>query len=203
MKLELLTRNKKMRKSSDRIFNFTLPALRTCPNAGACAVGCYSTQGAYVFSNVKPKHERNFDATKTNEFIGRMVLEVRKSRANVIRIHDAGDFYNREYMHKWFRIMEACPDVKFYAYTKMVNMFKQAIEMEHVPDNFTVIFSYGGKQDGAIDPDKDRHSQVFKHEDDLVRAGYVNASHDDMLALTPNKRVGLVYHGAKSKNWGK
>ena len=199
MKLELLTRNRKMKQSSARVFNFTLPALTTCPMAGACARGCYARQGAYIFSNVKPKHERNYEASQTDEFVSRMIQEVRQSRATHIRIHDSGDFYNREYMNKWFSIIEAMPDVKFYAYTKMVEMFKHA----HKPRNLGIIYSFGGKQDHLIDVRVDRHSQVFKHVDDLINAGYVDASHDDMLALTPNHRVGLVYHGAKSKNWGK
>lgn len=200
MKLELLTRNRKMKKSDNRIFNFTLPALSTCPQAGACARGCYARQGAYIFSNVKPKHERNYDATKTDEFIGRMIDEVRRSKADTIRIHDAGDFYDREYLGKWLKVMDAMPDVRFYAYTKMVEMFKHT---HNLPDNFTVIYSYGGKQDHMIDPSQDRHSQVFTDEASLIKAGYINASNDDMLALTPNHRVGLVYHGAKSKEWGK
>jgi Gene product 88 len=64
----------------------------------------------------------------------------------------------------------------------------------------------GGKQDAMINTDTDRHSKVFENETELASMGYIDASHDDMLALTPNVKVGLVYHGTKSyKNttWNK
>jgi hypothetical protein len=197
----LLTQNAKMKKSGDRVFNFTLPAIDTCPNRGSCARGCYAMQGAYRWSNVYAKHKANYNATLSDEFIGEMIVTIRKKRAKRIRIHDAGDFYSRDYAIKWQVIADACPDVEFYAYTKMVALFKRDLN-DTMPSNMTIIYSYGGKQDNMIAPDTDRHSQVFKHIDDLNRAGYVDASKDDSLALTPNKRVGLVYHGAKSKEWG-
>lgn len=199
--MNLLTQNSKMKKSGDRVFNFTLPALMTCPNAGECARGCYARQGAYTWSNVSAKHMRNYEASQTVEFIGAMITEIRGKRVRRVRIHDAGDFYSREYALKWFKIMEALPDVGFYAYTKQVEMFKR--ELFERPKNFRLIFSYGGKQDAMIDVELDRHSQVFKHVDDLHRAGYIDASKDDSLALTNNHRVGLVYHGANKKEWGK
>lgn len=200
--MNLLSINKKIKGSNfkGKAANFSLPALETCPNAGACARGCYAMQGAYRWSNVYAKHKANYNASLTNEFIGAMTLEVRMKRLNVVRIHDAGDFYNYAYAMKWVAIAEACPDVTFYAYTKMVNMFDHTIDL---PDNFIVIYSMGGKQDQSIDVNIDRHSQVFANEKDLEAAGYVNASKDDALAIGINPKIGLVYHGAKSKQWGK
>ena len=189
-----------MKKSGDRVFNFTLPALETCPNAGACARGCYAMQGAYRWSNVYAKHKANYNATMNDDFIGHIVHEVRAKRVNRVRIHDSGDFYSLDYARKWTAIAVACPDIEFYAYTKMVSMFKRSVSL---PDNMTIIYSYGGKQDVMIDVNKDRHSQVFANKEDLEAAGYIDASKDDSLALTNNKKVGLVYHGAKSKQWGK
>ena len=49
------------------------------------------------------------------------------------------------------------PDVLFYAYTKEVTMLKGVV----VPDNFRVVFSYGGQEDDAIDRSVDRHADVF------------------------------------------
>jgi hypothetical protein len=114
-----------------------------------------------------------------------------------IRIHDAGDFYGIEYAIKWFKVMshfQMNSAIKFYAYTKQVEMF-QGISK---PENFTVIYSFGGKQDHLIDTTLDRHSAVFGSLDSLLSAGYINASEDDIQALQPNHKVGLVYHGVKS-----
>ena len=198
--MNLLTQNSKMKRSGTRVFNFTLPALETCPNAGACARGCYAMQGAYRWSNVYAKHKANLDATHSDDFIGRIIDEVRKKRVQRVRIHDSGDFYSEQYFRKWLDIARAMPDVEFYAYTKMVSMVSK---LGRLPDNLTIIYSYGGKEDHLIDPNWERHSQVFATKEDLEAAGYIDASKDDSLALTSNHRVGLVYHGAKSKNWGK
>jgi hypothetical protein len=46
-----------------------------------------------------------------------------------------------------------------------------------------------------------RHSRVFKDLQSLNEAGYADASKDDSVALGPNPRIGLIYHGAKSKEW--
>jgi hypothetical protein len=213
----LLTQNKKIKSSSTdslTVYNFGIPAFKsetgifTCLMAGVCVAGCYAKSGAYVWGNVKQAYEKRLAASLKDDFVDIMSIDIRlilakKSTKNlVIRIHDSGDFYSLEYFGKWFQIMNRFPQVKFYAYTKMVEMFKGRF----LPSNFTLIFSLGGKQDALIDQVTDRHSRVFETVEELELAGYVNASHDDMLALTQNGKVGLVYHGAKSfKNtsWGK
>ena len=113
-----------------------------------------------------------------------------------VRIHDTGDFYDVEYTRKWFKIAELNPSVKFYAYTKMVSVFHKL--KDEMPDNFTIVYSYGGTEDALINPDTDKHARVFETVDDLNRAGYVDCSNDDLMIFQTDK-VGLVYHGAR--NW--
>lgn len=214
--MELLTQNGKMKKSSQNgitVVNWTIPAfqsktgLKTCPNAGLCAVGCYARQGAYMFGNVKSVHEEKLALTQTDTFITEMINEIERwlNKRNVkhlkVRIHDAGDFYNNEYLNKWLYIMQFFApneNVSFYAYTKQVSMFK-AYDPKTMPKNFRVIFSFGGKQDSLIDTKTDFHSRVFETVDQLEAAGYDDASHDDMVAATgTNPKVGLCYHGTKN-----
>jgi hypothetical protein len=213
----LLTQNRKIKSSSTdslTVYNFGIPALisetglKTCPNAGACAIGCYAKSGAYIWKNVRGAYENRLSATLRADFVDvvsadiEKILSKRSTKNLIIRIHDSGDFYDLGYFEKWFKVMTRFPQVKFYAYTKMVSM----LQGRFIPSNFTLIFSFGGREDKLIRSELDRHSRVFESVEALESAGYVNASHDDMLALTENKKVGLVYHGAKSfKNtsWGK
>jgi len=210
--MSLLVQNKKMKNSSIdglKVYNFGIPALYsskqkmfTCPNASACAKanGCYALQGAYKFSNVAKAYEDRLTVSLTPEFNQAISLEIdkalksKKTKKLVIRIHDSGDFYSAEYLVKWLNIMARYPQVQFYAYTKMVELFKGRF----LPDNFKVIYSLGGKQDSLIDQKTDRHSKVFQDIRDLISAGYVDTSHDDMLALGDNPKIGLVYHGGKN-----
>ena len=95
------------------------------------------------------------------------------------------------------RHFETDSRVSFYAYTKQVEMFQN--EKARIPSNFTVIFSYGGKQDALIDVTNDRHARVFESIEALELAGYADGTHDDMVAaLGESNKIGLCYHGVKS-----
>lgn len=212
MKLQLLTQNSKIKSSGDGqsvVFNFGIPAFRsksgeaTCPNAGVCASGCYAKSGAYLFSNVAAKFESRFEATKDKDFGLMIQTDIDKIKNKylgekrvLIRIHDSGDFYSKEYLEKWLDIIQTNSEIEFYAYTKQVSLFKSITQ--YVPENFKLIFSFGGKEDHLIDTTKDRHSLVFETEDLLIKSGYSNASVNDLTALDLNHRIGLVFHHAKN-----
>ena len=201
--MNLLTQNTKLKKTSKllgkKVFNFGIPAYKsasgklTCPMALECVKFCYAKKGAYIWSNVKPAFEKRYELTKTDEFIEKMNAEIKSKKADFVRIHDSGDYYSKAYLDKWLKIAIHNPNVKFYSYTNMVEMFKNII----LPDNFDVIYSNSGKQKNMIDRTIDRHTEIFKSKDELIAAGYANASENDLNATkwfnTTNK-VGLIYH---------
>jgi hypothetical protein len=213
-KTKLFSQNAKMRKTNAvhgvSLYNFGIPAfmsstgLKTCPNAGSCAKGCYARSGTYGFSNVKTAYEYRFGVTLREDaavIIGRELEQLetkakRQSKRLVIRVHDSGDFYNANYQLIWYAIARAFPDVLFYAYTKQI---VQSVALSsRQPLNFTLIYSQGGKQDRYIQQ-TDRHARVFESSQQLLDAGYVDGTNDDLVApLSSNHRIGLVYHGAKS-----
>ena len=201
--MNLLTQNTKLKKTSKllgkKVFNFGIPAYKsasgklTCPMALECVKFCYAKKGAYIWSNVKPAFEKRYELTKTDEFIEKMNAEIKSKKADFVRIHDSGDYYSKAYLDKWLKIAIHNPNVKFYSYTNMVEMFKNTI----LPNNFDVIYSNSGKQKHMIDRTIDRHTEIFKSKDELIAAGYANASENDLNATkwfnTTNK-VGLIYH---------
>lgn len=212
MSTKLFTQNAKMRKTALAhnvlLYNFGIPAfqsstgLKTCPNAGSCAAGCYARSGAYLFSNVAKAYEYRLKVTQAPnaaELIGLELDQLERNAAKaqkrlVIRIHDSGDFYSASYQLMWYHIARAYPDVTFYAYTKQI---VQSVALSsRKPSNVTLIYSLGGKQDHLVQPG-DRHSRVFQTEAQLVSKGYANASNDDLIAIAPNAKIGLVYHGTK------
>ena len=154
---ELLTQNSKMAKSSKDtgwlIVNFGIPAYRsadgtiTCPLAGACGElgGCYALQGSYTWSPVKAAYEYRLSVTRQDNFKEVMINEVNKWRKKAekkdlklaVRVHDSGDYYSAEYYLAWQQIAKACPDVKFYSYTKMVPLVKRL----GTTDNFVMTLS--------------------------------------------------------------
>ena len=200
----LFTQNSDLKRTG--IWAWTLPAhivhltngtrFNTCPNAGICAALCYAKAGRWNFSNVKAAHIAKLElALNLPEFVRQMSDELMKNKyaGAYIRIHDGGDFFSREYAIAWLNLAESFPDTNFYAYTKEVALFKALTAEGLVPSNFTLIYSFGGRQDHLINRATDRHSEVFPTLEALEAAGYVDIEADDKLAAThPNHRIGLV-----------
>lgn len=187
--MKLLSVNKKMKKTADamgvRLFNFGIRTT-TCIGALECKSFCYADRGAYVWGNVRQAYDRRTKASKSESFCENIWEEIVSSRADYVRIHDSGDFYSREYLHKWIKVIESLPHVHFYAYTKSIPLFLN----ETMPDNFTVCFSYGGKYDHLINPAIHRHSIVV----DEIPEEYADASHNDLVMIGDNHRIGLLKH---------
>ena len=115
-----------------------------------------------------------------------------KLAGKYVRIHDAGDFYDASYLELWIDIAAQTPGVTFYAYTKEVAMFKDYAGQGRIPANFRYLFSMGGKQDHLIDPDVDRHAEVFANLAAIEEAGYLSQDDSDLLAITlPTTKIGI------------
>lgn len=201
--MELLTQNTKLKNTSKtmgkRVFNFGITAYKSmsgkliCPFAKDCVKFCYAQKGAYSWSNVKPAFEKRYELTKTNNFINLMNSEIKKKKADFVRIHDSGDFYSKAYIQKWFTIANDNPNVKFYAYTKSFILFQGL----NIPDNLDIIFSEGGKHDKLINTKIDRHARIFDNKEELTKQGYIDASKNDLMAtkfFNTSNKVGLIFH---------
>lgn len=205
---KLLGSNSKLAKA--HIWQWTMPAAKAsvvingklqemtmCHGAGACLDFCFASVGSYNFRASLVAHSRNvqYVLDAPFDFADQMIKEISgKRNVHAIRIHDSSDFFSRAYFMVWKSIMEALPNINFYAYTKMVPLFKKLEAEGMLPSNFTVIYSEGGKFDHMID--KDRHSHVFSTEEECLAAGYVLNEEDDKPATDKNiMKIGLVVHG--------
>jgi len=197
----LTANNTKLKKSG--IMAFGIPAYKsdsgftTCPMAKDCIKGCYANQGAFIWPVVRAAYERRLALTKDPQFVTIMIAEITRRKPKYIRIHDSGDFYSPAYLNHWLTIIEACPTTLFYTYTKMVAMLKSITR----PTNLTIIYSEGGKQDHLINPASDRHARIFPDLKSLKAAGYADTHLIDLPAMGPNPKIGLIYHGAKTKHF--
>jgi hypothetical protein len=199
--MKLLTQNSDLKKTG--IFGWTIPAhmvtltdgtrFNTCPNAGVCGAFCYAKSGTYNFSNVKKAHIEKLELILNNaeKFVSMMNNELSNKKYNnkFVRIHDAGDFFAEWYAQLWIDIAKINPNVTFYTYTKEVQLFKS---LQNIPNNFIVIYSFGGKQDYLIDIDNDRHSDVFTNYEEMIAQGYIDIAYDDkQAAINVNHKIGL------------
>jgi len=199
--MKLLTQNSKLKKTSIennmRVLNFSLPAYKTitgktvCPFAKDCIKYCYAQKGNYKYPSVIKGLNNRYELSKTAEFVPKMNATIILERPTHVRIHDSGDFYSIAYLNKWVQIANDNKEVIFYAYTKSIKFFIDGLKL---PKNLKIIFSEGSKTDNLINTSKHRHARIFKSKELLQAAGYINASDNDLKAITSNKKVGLVYH---------
>jgi hypothetical protein len=207
----MLRQNRELREIG--AYNWTIPALgvklddgrviRTCPQAGVCAQFCYARNGTFKFPTAKKAHARNLVMALDNldGWKADMIQELRHKRyrgGKYVRIHDAGDFYNEEYLRAWMEIAESIPDVTFYAYTKEVSLFKR-VAVGYASDNFKWLYSLGGLEDHLVDRELDRHAEVFPSTEALEAAGYYNQEKSDLLAIeAPSHKIGIVANNIPS-----
>jgi hypothetical protein len=198
---KVLVKNDKMKATEIahpelRIRCVSMPPGRTCPMKDKCEPGCYACFGRMGMPNFIRACNENFEMVKDGSFWFKVECELayeerlaaKKGKQLCIRIHDAGDFFSREYLLNWLNVMEHHPDVRFYAYTKSVSLLKSVT----LPKNFTVIFSYGGKEDELIEP-TDRHAHVVQK---WIPWEYTDGSKDEIHAMNPEEtKIALIYHG--------
>ena len=208
----ILQRNSKMTKTMKmhagyRIFNVSMPAGITCPMSGDCRWICYAKYGRMILPDQIASYRENLTMYEQGVFFDQLEAELTRQerlaakmgQTVLIRIHDTGDFFSREYLEDWLTFMRAHPHVWFYAYTKSVSFVKDAAISGLIPENFTYVFSYGGKQDLLIDREHDRWAEIVP-EDAEIPAGCFDGSHDDIYAADPGCRmIALRVHGAGKK----
>jgi hypothetical protein len=165
----LLGTNAKMEKSATEgeiVYDITLPALggivmdeetgefveiKTCPGAGECQLYCYPRKGSYVMfpaSSMSAARALNFLVNDPTGYMAMVDKEIKTIKAKtdkhkirlVVRWHDAGDFFSKEYLDLAFKVATNNPDVKFYAYTKIGDVVTGS-----KPANFIINFSTGAQ----------------------------------------------------------
>lgn len=145
--------NKKLvNTESIRFIIWNLPAQITCPFATEhCKASCYAKKAERAYPSVLPSRMINLEDSKRADFVDRMIQTIAKllngkafeGKFCYFRIHESGDFYNKEYAVKWLQIARWFERhgwnnrIKFLAYTKSVQYFKG----EAIPNNMIVRFS--------------------------------------------------------------
>jgi len=151
-------------KISGNTIIFNLPPIISCPGAGECKEYCYAmSRLGPIFKNVKIARLENYKHSHEPYFIYDMVRLIKRLCKNylyikAVRLHEAGDFYDKLYTNKWIKIAAHFPRLTFYAYTKSI--FVQDVKL---PKNMRVWYSHGGKYDEQY-REEDRQATVIKKD---------------------------------------
>ena len=121
-------------------------------------------------------------------------LLVNKKNIDKFRIHESGDFYHPLYLESWLNVAKLNKDIKFYCYSKSLNLFLEVL----LPNNFYMVASYGGRYDHLIDLGYfPKYSKVVFSEDEAKKLN-LEIDKDDSLCFG-NKPFALLLHGMQEK----
>lgn len=195
-------------KLGRHIYTFTLPSGYTCPGARDCmakanrqtgkvtdgpnqAFRCFAVSSESRFQNVRALAWHNFDLLKECESqadMGDLILASLPREAKIVRVHIGGDFYCERYFKAWMHVARCRPTVRFYAYTKSPNYWKD--NESHVPSNFRLTASEGGKFSTA----GFKTSKVVFSIEEAAALG-LRIDHDDSHAYDGEDSFALLIHG--------
>jgi hypothetical protein len=121
-----------------------------------------------------------------------MIELIRRSGVKLVRVHESGDFYDREYAEKWSAIARALPDVIFFAYTKSPN--------RPYAKNFNIVESI--LPDGSLNygTKEEIFALAKRHRAKICPCGLIKARvicGESCTACTKAKHVVFVEHGKR------
>jgi hypothetical protein len=200
---------------------FNLPAGKTCPGALFCKsfavvdnngkrtiqdgehtqFRCFAASSEVQYDAAFYNRAHNFsmivDALKDGsaaDLINQSIQEYRTKNSKLVRIHESGDFFSGVYLDAWIETAHRNPDLKFYCYSKSLQLFVNF----KMPENFYLTASYGGKFDHLIDAGLfKRYAKVFMTEEEANAAG-LEVDHDDSHCFG-DKPFALLVHGTQPK----
>ncbi len=115
-KLEIFSAGQNV-KIAENTAILNLPPITTCTNCSTCAGSCYA-KFRYQYPNVKKRWDRNLEVTKRSDFVELATNELRYKGTPIVRFHESGDFFDKEYIEKCRQLALKNPQISFYGYTK-------------------------------------------------------------------------------------
>lgn len=160
------------------IWHFSMPAYLTCPGASDACEECYAAAGHYKGSTVARALVLRMHLRHRDDFVKRVLRQIRTEGLDKVRIHASGDFDSVAYIRKWIKIVKSAPDTNFYAYTRswsVDSLVPALLELAELK-NFDMWWSFD-------------HSMPIPFTHPGVRRAYLSLSDSDL----PPEPVDLVF----------
>jgi len=199
--------------NSKQVTSFDLPAGYTCPCADTChsfadresgritdgdncKFRCYAASMEARYSASRRSHWRNFDTLRklTQVQMVDLILSSLPKEIKIIRIHASGDFFSKKYFQAWVKVAEKLPDIKFFGYTKILPYVKA-----DKPDNFRLVYSYGGKMDSKVtcEPIAYVVRNIAEARKRKLQPACVKSPADDFDFIMAGRTFALCLHGTQ------
>lgn len=197
------------------IYTFSIPAGISCPFAVECKTTadkawgfitdgikqlyrCYAASDEARSPQVRAARHWNFDLLKheTEDEMFRRLQASLPKKAQIIRIHVSGDFFNQKYFNAWVRIANNNPHILFYAYTKSLKYWiDYALP---IPNNLKLTASWDNSNSFIIEMKNLKYAKVVFSEEEAAELG-LEIDHDDSHAYGGDKSFALLIHGTQPK----
>ena len=164
---------------------------------------CYAAraQGQYPGANIQAfKNLDLLKRMKTTEKMANLIIKSMEyhglAKTDILRIHEAGDFFSQNYFDAWIEVAKRMPKTLFYAYT--VSLPYYMARKNSLPKNFKIIASM------------DKHNEKFIMDNGLRYSTVVGSAEeakelrlpidvDDSIAWGSDDNFALVIHGSQPK----
>lgn len=116
--------NKKTGQRSDyynSVFVWNIPPVSTCPGRSSwCTKYCYNGDDRPDIYPIGIWADNWWGCVHDRQSVKESIIgKIRNSPGKTaLRIHSSGDFFSVEYINMWIEIVDLCPDVDFWAYTR-------------------------------------------------------------------------------------
>ena len=186
---------------------------RTIKDGDNTVFRCYAASQEALFTNVYLKRKYNLDLLlnelkqdmgiyKCSELINKSIQKIRTKNITKIRVHSSGDFFNSCYLNAWLRVCKLNQDLKFYCYSKSLNLFGTN---KTLPNNFYLTASMGGQHDRLIHMGFfKRYAIVVNSKEEAITKGIEHRNKpylidkDDSSCFKPDP-FALLIHGVQPK----
>lgn len=104
-----------------------------------CELACFAKKAEIQYGeHITDSRSANFKISQSKHFVKLINSQIKGFRMppEAIRIHEAGDFYNQEYLDKWKLIAYQNPVIIFWAYTR-----SYMLDFKERSKNFVVFYS--------------------------------------------------------------
>ena len=118
------------------------------------------------------------------------------ANTDILRIHEAGDFFSQDYLDAWIEVAKRMPQTLFYAYT--VSLPYYMARKNSLPKNFKIIASMDKHNEKFIMDNGLRYSRVVGSEEEARELG-LPIDVDDSIAWGSDDDFALVIHGSQPK----
>ena len=164
---------------------------------------CYAAraQGQYPGANVQAfKNLDLLKKMKTKEKMANLIIKSMEyhglANTDILRIHEAGDFFSQDYLDAWIEVAKRMPQTLFYAYT--VSLPYYMARKNSLPKNFKMIASMDKNNEQFILDNGLRYSRVVGSEEEARELG-LPIDVDDSIAWGSDDNFALVIHGSQPK----